>query len=138
MDDFLGDEPVLRETRFEDFDFDETGKEYLYYYAGWTGELFLRDRGYVLRRYEDTPEEVSFQLVEYDVRPGDDLLHPRALGEGYIKGGVPYSDPVFVEAARWLLARPWIEKLTVLTSDPEYPDDAYAPVDPRRLAPSGA
>jgi hypothetical protein len=80
------DEPTLRETRFEDFDYDETGKEYLYYYAGWTCELFIGDRGYVLR-YEDTPEEISFHLVEYNVRAGDDLLHPRALGEGYIRGG---------------------------------------------------
>jgi hypothetical protein len=46
-EDSRADEPTLREMRFEDFDYDETGKEYLYYYAGWVYELFLGDRGYV-------------------------------------------------------------------------------------------
>lgn len=79
----------------------------------------MSDRVYALRQYED-----------------EDAIH--FMGNGpdgteQIRGGVPYSDPVFAEAARWLLRLPGVERLTVFTSDPEFPDDAYAPVDPSRL-----
>jgi hypothetical protein len=128
-------EPLLREEPFEDSAPDQSGEDYLYYYAGWVGELFLDDRCYLLRRYEDTAEEVSFMAVAYGVGPEDDLMAPGAP-QDRIRGGVPYSDPVFVKAARWLLGQPGVERLKVFTSDSEHPDDAYPPVHPERLSQS--
>lgn len=84
-------EPLLRERPFEDSALDQSGEGYLYYYAGWLGELFVDDRCYVLRRYEDTPGEVSFMAVAYGVGPEDDLMAPGAP-QDRIRGGAPYSD----------------------------------------------
>lgn len=79
----------------------------------------MTDRVYGLRQYEDD-DHIAFMAN------GQDGAEP-------IRGGVPYDDPVFAEAARWLLQLPSVNRLTVLTSDPEFPETAYAPVDPGRL-----
>ena len=79
----------------------------------------MSDRVYGLRQYAHD-DEMSF------TGNGADGTEP-------IRGGVPYTDPVFAEAVRWLLQLPGVERLSVLTSDPEFPDGGYAPVDPRRL-----
>ena len=108
--------PVLRTTRFEDRGIGPGGSDYL----GWIHELHMADRVYVLRQYADE-DAIHFH------GNGNDGTEP-------IRGGVPYDDPVFAAAARWLLQLPGVERLTVFTDDPEFPDDAYAPVDPSRLA----
>ncbi len=47
--------------------------------------------------------------------------------------GVPYDDPIFVKAARWLLDQSGIEQLCVFTQDSEFPGVSFIPVDPQRL-----
>lgn len=107
--------PVLHTTRFEDRGIGPGGSDYL----GWDHELQMTDRVYGLRQYAD-----------------EDAIHVVGNGEdgkARIRGGVPYDDRVFAEAVRWLLQLPGVERLTVFTSDREFPNDAYVPVDPGRL-----
>jgi hypothetical protein len=107
--------PVLRTTRFEDRGMGPGGSDYL----GWDHVLHVGPRAYGLRQYA-----------------GEGVMNVTGNGvDGTerIRGGVPYNDPEFALAARWLLQLPGVNQLTVLTSDPEFPDDAYVPVDPGRL-----
>lgn len=108
-------DPILHTTRFEDRGIGPGGSDYL----GWTHVLEIADRVYALRQYADD-DVIAF-------------MSGGAEGNKPIRGGVPYADPVFARAASWLVQLPSVERLIVLTSDPEFPDDAYAPVDPSRL-----
>ncbi len=47
--------------------------------------------------------------------------------------GVPYDDPIFVKAARWLLDQPGTDQLRVFLDDIEYSSNPFVPVDPDRL-----
>ncbi len=125
----------LRAFPFEDKpDEEEPGGGYAYYYAGWIYELLLDDRVYLLRRYSDEPDRVSFQGVLEAPTKSD---ANRFGSSQRIRGGVPYDDPAFVEAALWLLDQPGIKRLCVLTSDPEFPEMPYVPVDPAGLTEPG-
>ncbi|MBA3339779.1 MAG: hypothetical protein H0T54_08590 [Geodermatophilaceae bacterium] len=101
------------------------------FYAGWLYQLAVDGCVYALRRYRDTSKEVSFQGTRQALTPCDSEEFEGP--EVPIRGGVPYTDPVFVKAAQWFLHQPGIERLTVSTSDPEYPGQSYVPVDPSRL-----
>lgn len=109
----------LKRTRFEDRGIGPGGSDYL----GWVYELDIAERTYGLRAYDDEPGRIAFM----DVRmPGESKRGP-------IRGPVPYTDAVFARGARWLLETGEYSVMTVLCSDPEYPNDAYVPVDPDRL-----
>lgn len=111
----LPDDPIMRSQRFEDLGIGPGGSDYI----GWDHELEIEGRVYRLRQYEDE-SAVHF-------------MSNGPTGDDRIRGGVPYDDPVFTRAARWVLRLAHVEQLTVFTSDPEYPDDSYAPVDLSRL-----
>lgn len=112
---------------------DENGEAggYEYHYAGWNYELVVDGRIYVLGRRSDEPERVDFYGTTATPTP-EGCDEPAGDYEG-ISGGVPYKDAVFVKAARWLLKQPGIERLTVFTSDPEFPDNHFVSVDPQRF-----
>ena len=110
--------PELHEERFEDLGVGPGGSDY----TGYLYELRIHGRAFGLRLYDDTSDLVSFHDVG------------RVGGErGRFRGGVPYADPVFARAVAHLIERLGVTRVEVLTSDPEHPDVAYAPVDLSRL-----
>jgi hypothetical protein len=116
----VGENISLSSTPFADPGIGPGGSDYI----GATHELRIGERAYALRSYDDEPGEISFMRVQ---DPGDDGWQP-------IRGGLPYDDPVFGEAARWLLARPEINRIRVFCSSLEHPDESYPYVDPDRLS----
>lgn len=108
------------------------------YYSGWILELVVDGRVYGLGRNDKRPRVVNFYGTQAVPTPQSASPYPEDVGEVQrMGGGVPYDDPIFVKAARWLLDQPGIEKLKVFTQDPEYPGISFVPVDPQRLTEAG-
>lgn len=125
------------EVKPEDAD-DEDGGADEYYYAGWSYELVVDSRVYVLSRDRDKPTQMDVHGTQDVPTPTQATSPSEAFAEvRRILGGVPYDDPVFVKASSWLLQQPGVERVRVFTSDPEHPDDPFVPVDPDCLTEPG-
>ncbi len=108
------------------------------YYSGWILELIVDGRVYALNRNDKRPGQVNLFGTRAAPTPQSASPYPEDPGAvRRIGRGVPYYDPIFVKAARWLLDQPGIEKLRVFTDDPEYPGISFAPVDPQKLTEPG-
>jgi len=114
-----GPDLQVHSERFEDRGIGPAGSDYL----GWVHEVRVLGTTFWLRGYDDEPHELH--VLAWDrANPGRRGSFPK---------GIPYADAAFAAAARWALSRPGIRELHVLASDPDFPDRAYAPVDPTRL-----
>lgn len=105
-----------------------------YRLAGWTLELVVDGRTYALGRSDNRSREVNFYGTRLQPTPETSSPYSDDFGDVQrIRGGVPYDDPIFVKAARWLLDQPGIDQLRVFLDDVEYSNNPFVPVDPDRL-----
>lgn len=81
-------------------------------------KLIVDGRVYALSRNDDRSKEVNFHGTRTVPTPETSSPYSDDFGDVQrIRGGVPYNDPIFVKAARWLLDQPGIEQLRVFLND---------------------